>query len=218
MNHISQTTAEATLKAQKRSAIVNAATDCFHRFGFDHASMDSIAQHANVSKRTVYNHFPSKDLLFVEIVDQLKADAATAFHFQYDSTTSLLQQLRTFSRSVIDFHCRPDSRQRIRILVSRFLDSPELANTLFGNAKIFEGSLSDWIRCAKRQRRLISCDVPFAAKQHLALLESFVVWPQLLKNAPVPEGKERLRIARGAAEMFVARYATEESVRPRQSR
>ncbi|SEG74909.1 transcriptional regulator, TetR family [Actinacidiphila yanglinensis] len=52
---------------RKRAAILRAARGLFLREGFD-ASVDQIAAEAGVSKVTVYNHFGSKQALFVEVI------------------------------------------------------------------------------------------------------------------------------------------------------
>ena len=52
----------------KRDAIVAAAGHLFLEVGFENTSMDAIAEAANVSKRTVYNHFTGKDVLFGEVM------------------------------------------------------------------------------------------------------------------------------------------------------
>ncbi|WP_390888393.1 TetR/AcrR family transcriptional regulator, partial [Leclercia adecarboxylata] len=49
------------LTDRKRAAILEAAVAEFRAFGFAGTSMDRIAATAEVSKRTVYNHFASKD-------------------------------------------------------------------------------------------------------------------------------------------------------------
>ncbi len=59
------------LTDRKRVAIVDAAIAEFREHGFDATSMDRIAATAAVSKRTVYNHFPSKDELFAEILQRM---------------------------------------------------------------------------------------------------------------------------------------------------
>ena len=55
----------------KRKQIIEAAAEEFRSAGFNGTSMDKVAARANVSKRTVYNHFPSKDALFNGIVDYM---------------------------------------------------------------------------------------------------------------------------------------------------
>ena len=59
------------LTDRKRAAILEAAVAEFRSNGFEVTSMDRIAETAGVSKRTVYNHFPSKEALFAEILTQL---------------------------------------------------------------------------------------------------------------------------------------------------
>ncbi|WP_344865021.1 TetR/AcrR family transcriptional regulator [Planomonospora alba] len=53
--------------ARKRAAILRAAREAFLAGGFG-AGIDQIAAEAGVSKVTVYNHFGSKEELFVEVV------------------------------------------------------------------------------------------------------------------------------------------------------
>jgi AcrR family transcriptional regulator len=47
--------------AQTRQRILDASYDLFWRHGFVRVSVDDIAERANVTKRTVYQHFRSKD-------------------------------------------------------------------------------------------------------------------------------------------------------------
>jgi TetR/AcrR family transcriptional regulator of autoinduction and epiphytic fitness len=56
------------LTDRKRQAIIEAAIDEFRTAGYETTSMDRIAARAEVSKRTIYNHFPSKEVLFAEIL------------------------------------------------------------------------------------------------------------------------------------------------------
>ena len=55
---------EALAESPKHQAIVEAATELFLEAGYGAVSMDAIAARAGVSKRTVYSHFPGKDVLF----------------------------------------------------------------------------------------------------------------------------------------------------------
>ena len=57
------------------TAILDAATEIFLRNGFLGTSMDEVALQSAVSKQTVYQHFASKEALFVEIVTTM-TDAA----------------------------------------------------------------------------------------------------------------------------------------------
>ncbi|HEX5664228.1 MAG TPA: helix-turn-helix domain-containing protein, partial [Xanthomonadaceae bacterium] len=63
--------APARLTDRKRAAILEAAVAEFRESGYEATSMDRIAASAGVSKRTVYNHFPSKEVLFTRILEQM---------------------------------------------------------------------------------------------------------------------------------------------------
>ncbi|HEX9334432.1 MAG TPA: TetR/AcrR family transcriptional regulator [Pseudonocardiaceae bacterium] len=53
---------------EKRRAIAQAARTVFGREGFTRASVDAIATEAGVSKRTIYNHYPDKERLFLSVI------------------------------------------------------------------------------------------------------------------------------------------------------
>ena len=50
--------------------ILNAAYELFYRHGFSRVGVDEIATHAGVTKRTLYNHFASKDELVAATLDR----------------------------------------------------------------------------------------------------------------------------------------------------
>src|ERR1700761_5661204 len=81
------------LTDRKRIAIVGAAIEEFLAAGYDATSMDRIAARASVSKRTVYNHFPSKEALFAAILHQLWDASQTGDAPTYRADAPLRAQL-----------------------------------------------------------------------------------------------------------------------------
>lgn len=57
------------LSEQKRVHILDAAEQLFFENGVANTSMDEVAKTAAVSKRTVYNHFETKDALFTPLLN-----------------------------------------------------------------------------------------------------------------------------------------------------
>ena len=55
-------------KIQRRTAIIDAAEHVFFKIGIDNASMDQVAQEAELSKGTLYLYFKSKDELYRAII------------------------------------------------------------------------------------------------------------------------------------------------------
>ncbi|MFC7373813.1 TetR/AcrR family transcriptional regulator [Brachybacterium sp. GCM10030267] len=58
-------------RAQRRSQLLELATRVFTEKGFQATSMDDIAAAAGVTKPVLYQHFDSKETLYVEVIDIL---------------------------------------------------------------------------------------------------------------------------------------------------
>ena len=82
----------------KRDAILKAAAAEFRANGFEATSMDRIAAVAEVSKCTVYNHFPSKEELFAETIVQLFQASAELLELPYRPDLPLREQLSELLR------------------------------------------------------------------------------------------------------------------------
>jgi AcrR family transcriptional regulator len=54
-----------------REHILEVAKDAFLESGFERTSMDALAARAQTSKRSLYAHFPTKDALFLAVIDRV---------------------------------------------------------------------------------------------------------------------------------------------------
>ena len=68
----------ADASAQRRAAILDAATGVFLRYGFKKTSMDDLARAAGLSRQGLYLHFSTKEALFREAVLRLIAAIQSA--------------------------------------------------------------------------------------------------------------------------------------------
>lgn len=66
-------------RADKREAITGAARTVFGREGYTRTSIDTIATEANVSTRTIYNHFEGKEQLFSAVLHASATQVADGF-------------------------------------------------------------------------------------------------------------------------------------------
>ena len=64
-----------TFDDSTRERVLEAAFDTFTGYGYRRASVEDIARTAGLSRTAVYNHFESKETLFVELVTRLHASA-----------------------------------------------------------------------------------------------------------------------------------------------
>ena len=78
------------LSEKKRLAILDAAEALFYKSGVEHTSMDQIAAQAGASKRTVYNHFATKDELFHAILARMLANINNDEVISFDQNTACL--------------------------------------------------------------------------------------------------------------------------------
>jgi TetR/AcrR family transcriptional regulator, cholesterol catabolism regulator len=66
----------ASVKETTRGRLLTAAAQEFARAGFERANVDAISLAAGYAKGTIYNYFPSKEELFLAVVEQALAQAA----------------------------------------------------------------------------------------------------------------------------------------------
>jgi len=65
---------------QTRRRIIDTAYEVFYKGGFARASVDAIAEAAGVTKRTLYYHFDSKDVLLAAVLDNQHELVLTRIH------------------------------------------------------------------------------------------------------------------------------------------
>ena len=66
-----QTSGRRRRSEAKKTAILNAAETLFVAEGYDRTSVDAIAARAQVSKRTVYDHFGDKETIFLRVLERV---------------------------------------------------------------------------------------------------------------------------------------------------
>ena len=195
------------LTDRKRIAILQAAATQFRAHGFDASSMDRIALEAGVSKRTVYNHFPSKEDLFGATLVELFHSAAAEMETPYESGTPLREQLETLLRRKLRIQGTRDFIDLARVAIAEAVHSPERAKPLIARIGAREEGLTVWIRAAQADGRLIECDPVFASTMLQGQLKAVSFWPQVTMGAPPLDAAEQERLVQVAVTMFLAYFA-----------
>ncbi|HWL08477.1 MAG TPA: TetR/AcrR family transcriptional regulator [Planctomicrobium sp.] len=191
---------------RKRESILDAAIQEFGSSGFDNTSMDCISEVAKVSKRTVYNHFPSKEDLFVAIVERLKSQCDSLDEFPYDPLLPLEPQLREIAQKYVDMSNAEEFKDLARVILPRFLQTPELSRQLLGDTKPGEQALINWIRTVQKAGRLKPSDPRIAARQFQGLINTFAFWPQILGSEPPLTPRQQKDVIHSAVAMFLDHY------------
>lgn len=204
------TSSPSRLSERKRAAIVQAAVSEFRSAGYEATSMDRIAAMAGVSKRTVYNHFPSKEALFELILEQLWEWSTGGEEPHYVQERPLQPQLHALLMAKLRLLGDVNFIDLARVALAEVIHAPERAQSIVRRIETAECGLTAWIRAAAAAGRLQLGDPEFAARQLHGLLKSFAFWPQItLGLAPLDEA-EGLRVVDSAVTMFLASYQSED--------
>jgi AcrR family transcriptional regulator len=151
------------LPSAKRDQILQAATLAFMN-GFATTSMDAIAREANVSKATLYAHFPSKDALFAAIIQARCQQMANVLEAPNIDELPVREALRQFANALLELAVSPDALAVMRVIVAEVPRFPQLGRTLFelGPQRML-GRLAAYLRRACDRGQLEIEDTELAA-------------------------------------------------------
>lgn len=195
-----------TQSEMKRSAILEAAITTFQEKGVKGTSMDELAARAGVSKRTVYNHFPSKEALVMHLMAEMRQRAQQQIHVKYDSGKPLDAQLLTIVGAEIEVMCDQEYLDLVRVAFGHFFYNQEALQEEVNKLARQETALFRWLNEAKEDGRLGIGDPDFASRQLHNLVKGECFWPQVLKMAPIPDREQQRHLAEESVRMFLAYY------------
>jgi TetR/AcrR family transcriptional regulator, mexJK operon transcriptional repressor len=155
--------------AEKRRAILEAATEAFLRKGYLGTSMDEIAAEAGVSKQTVYRQFADKEGLFNEIVLGTIDQVGEPFFSGIDDlgdVEDLEAELRRIARQLVGVAKDPRLLQLRRLVIGECGRLPELGRTYYerGPGRSTEGLAAGFRHLA--EKGLLRIDDADQAAQH----------------------------------------------------
>lgn len=195
-----------TLSDKKRDDILNAAIQDFDKHGFQKTSMDQVAKTANVSKRTVYNHFPSKESLFREIIMLMRDQGLAAMSYKYQREQPLEVQLSAMAEQEMTLLKSKSFISLSRLVIAECIHAPEMAEKALNQMEQTETGLKKWLKQAHDDKQLEIDDIEFASTQFLSLLKAFGFWPQVLGYGDFPGSHRHSTIIESAVSMFLSYY------------
>ena len=197
------------LTDRKRRAILDAAADQFRAFGFEATSMDKIATLAGVSKRTVYNHFPSKDELFAETLLQLFHTAAAIMDLPYRSEAPLRAQLTELMTLKVGMMADQNFMDLSRVAIAEAVHTPQRARAIMARLGEREEGVTAWIRAAQADGKLKRGDPAWAASLLQGQVKAVAFWPQVAMGAPALDPPAQAQLVEASVSMFLAYFAQE---------
>lgn len=195
------------LSQSKRIAILQAAAAQFLARGYESTSMDSISATAQVSKRTVYKHFPSKDVLFAQTLIELIDRNSEADEAPYQSDQPLRGQLVELLRLKTSSMAEQVFLDLSKVAIGEAIKGPDHAHALLARLSEREAGVGDWIRLALEDGKLKPCEPHIAAMLLQGPVKAVAFWPQILKGAPPLSTSARFELVDTAVDMFLGQFA-----------
>lgn len=191
---------------QKRRDILMAAVSLFSTEGFQNSSMDMIATEAKVSKRTVYNHFPSKEALFKRILSDLILRIQQATDIPYQSNLSLKSQLQMVALNEIELFKDQGMIKLSRVCISESIHSPELVAEEMEKLNISNFGFGLWVQAAIADGKLVDEEPELLVNHFIGALKAVFFWPQLFSGEAMPNDKRSAQIVERSINMFLSEY------------
>jgi AcrR family transcriptional regulator len=185
--------------------LIQAATESFMEEGYG-ASIDRIAKRAGLARQTVYNHFPSKEELFSEVVNIIVNTILVSLDGGGDD---IRERLTCFVAALRQRVLNDEGIAMFRTLIAEVPRFPALGQAFFdkGPGQTVR-RLADFIAKAMHEKKLRLDDPLFAAEMLLSMLEGFDRTRRLFGDPALSADQEQQRVAL-IVDCFLRAYAPE---------
>ena len=127
-------------KLARKKAIIDAAREVFFEHGFQATTMDQIAEVAEVSKGSLYLHFPTKEELYVTILIQGLEMLLQRFQKAVQGVKDWETRIRNIGKAYYDFYREERNYSQILFLLQHGEIAPKVSDQVIQTT--FEMGLS----------------------------------------------------------------------------
>jgi TetR/AcrR family transcriptional regulator, mexJK operon transcriptional repressor len=191
----------------KRQDIIEAATRVFLADGYGSASMDAIADAARVSKVTVYNHFGSKEALFVAVVNAVSDTLTAPLGMPEADDGPPETTLRRIGRQLVELLLSPLALSLYRVVVAETPKQPELGALFYNSGPgRSAAALGTWLERPAAAGVLSVPEPRRAAEQFLGMVCGHLHLRRLFDAQDTLDEAEIAAHVEAAVSCFLARY------------
>lgn len=198
--------------AGKRDLILGAAAEAICRYGFSGACIDDIAERAQVSRQTIYNHYRDRNVLFGAVIEEVMTRANASV---FDLLGRFPETGENIENDLVDFLVRlsrncvlnKDGRFLRKLVYTEGAMHPELFESWRRHGPLkLTSALGACLGRLAAKGVLDIDDFDVAARQLLALGQADIQMQVLLGETP--DDAELESAARNAARTFLRAYAS----------
>jgi AcrR family transcriptional regulator len=142
------TASSPAVRPRRRDEILRAAAGLFATEGYRSTSMREVAAAAGILAGSLYHHFPSKEAIAVELVEQYQADLDRAVRDFGPGGAGPVAALRAFARVIAEVSCRNQAALHISMYDAPTAASPALKAVVRAQPASLDGRWRDLIGAA----------------------------------------------------------------------
>lgn len=190
---------------ERRSAILQAATELFHEEGYERASMAAISKRVGGSKQTLYSYFKSKEELFAAaMVASMEERGYQLIDLLDPETDDLPATLRRFGLAYLEFIANPELIRNNRVAIGAAISS-DLGAQLYdlGPRRLWD-EVRNYLQAQIERGRLQANSADTAAMHLHGLLEAGYGEPLMFGATPLVKADEAVP---DALSVFFSAYA-----------
>jgi TetR/AcrR family transcriptional repressor of mexJK operon len=157
--------------AQLADRILDVAEKLFLGHGFGATSIEAVAKHAGISKRTFYHRFPGKERLFEAVVRRLIERWLPPIDAQLAEAPTLADGLRHTAEHMLKIALTPEALALHRIVIAEARQFPALARMMheIGAASGIE-RIAKQLEPRIKSGELRAMNAQFAAEQFILMV------------------------------------------------
>ena len=190
---------------ERRSAIIQAATEIFSKVGYHRASMAMIADRVGGSKTTLYGYFPSKEELFWgAMTGAMPEQGEKTLQLLDPSDTDVASVLLRFGEAYIGLFASRTAIEVTRTAIAESGADPKLGALLYqrGPKRVFD-AITNYLSQLAKQGTICHIEPHLGAVQLKGLFDAGVVEPLLFGAKPEISRKDAVA---AAVAMFLRAY------------
>jgi AcrR family transcriptional regulator len=197
------------IQITKNEVILMAAIRLFLDKGYASTTMDNIAKAAGFTKQTVYSYFPSKDILFTQMIVYLCERPSTYKAQIYKGKATFANLLYAHGSALLSLITEPDVLATTRLVISESDRYPEIAKLYYesGTQRLVRATAHFLDEC--NAKKLVNIpNTESAASYFLAMLKGQYYVRMILGIKPAPSQKNKDAHVRETVSLFVKLYAS----------
>ena len=171
--------------------------------------MDKLAEMADVSKRTVYNNFSTKEELVLHMLSELWTRTMVDVDVPYAADQPIRDQLLQLVEAEIELVSGEEFLGLSRAAAQYYMFQPEKLQDAMTEFPSDATALHRWLQAAMDDGRIRRADVDVAFEQLHSLVKGACYWPQLLGFKSGLTGAEKRQLAGASVAMFLDHYRTD---------